>query len=749
MVTITKAPPALSSDQLSLYYSNEPLLENLPVLVFYGPSTTVNSTQNSSRIQAHIYSLAGFHSFPRLTVAPTSPLYAAVNHLPSDLQGDELYRGLAISILSYFAAIPTPTKVALRDLAGSHHANRGAPMIFDEMHAADLASRMIEIEQPGDIASHLSSALSSRALSWIDIDVILPQGSMERMTSKGEGETAAPQFDDVGLPLLHYGRYTALVESLGVSAFLPTSKLQRAPSKPTALNRSESLSKDQKISLRREMCEMVDTENNYVSKIRYLVNCIAADFRQDTPPDIWQTLFPGSLSKILEINESFFQDVQSILDTTESDAIKDIDGDKMNSSLLPENITQSRRRDPTGATLFAKAITRWLPDFKKPYQDYLRSSADFPQVLARISSDRSSSFSTRLQAYGEQQLRSALIEPVQRLPRYSLLIDNISQLLPASHPALPSLLKARDMVTDICALDKSTAGSASSIMTLKAIVSGWPGHFNPQGRLITAIDALELSPPYMLSSRGTPMVILVFPGKIVLLQRTGENGMSARGLLAVCDQSSRSLDKSFPNSEKDKGLQFVNIFDLRALSITESVNGQMMYLAEVPTTPLLPHETLSIHTRVLFLQAPYNGKANRLSEEMVKAKLEGRYPVDTRENGKWSLRSISPTKERIGMMTAILEMGSHHSLQDQCSLGSVRLYVDRHNVSKSMIVNETGTTIIDCTLASLEGSCLLEVDSWDGTRSKDQCKIEDVVNVLRTRRKSAAVYVCVMLSMPS
>ena len=737
MVTLTKAPPALSSDQLSLYYANEPLLENLPVLIFYGQSATVNSTQNSSRIQAHVFSLAGFHSFPRLTVAPTSPVYAAVNHLPSDLQGDELYRGLAISILSYFAALPKSTKAALSELAGSHRTGQGAPMIFDEMHAADLASRMIDVEQPGEIGSYLSSSLGTRALSWVDVDIILPLGSMKRMTSTEEGESAAPLFDDVGLPLLHYGKYTNLVESLGAPTFLPTSKLQRAPSKPTAHSRSKAFSKDQKISLRREMCEMIDTENSYINKIRILVNSVATDFSQDTPSDIWHMLFPESLAKILRINESFFQEIRSILDTTESDAINDIDGDVTTSASLPDNVTQGRRRDPTGATLFAKAILRWLPDFKEPYQDYLRSSADFPHILAQLSSDRFSSFSTRLQAYGEQYLRSDLIEPVQRLPRYSLLIDNISQLLPASHPALPSLSKARDIIADICALDQTTGEQAFSAKYLKAIVNGWPSHLSPQSRLIAAIDVLELGPPYGLSSKGVPMVLLIFPGKLVLLKKLGEGAISARGLLSELDQSSMPLFNSITGSRHDKGLQFAQVYDLRALRMAESADGQMMYLAELPSIPLLPHETLNAHTRVLFLQAPYNGKATGLSEEIVKAKIEGRYSFGVRESEKWSLRSISPSKERIGMMAAISEMSSHHSLQDQSSLGSVRVYVDRHNASTSRMVNEVGTISVDCIMLLPENRYKLEVDSWDGTRSRDHCEIDNIASVLRIRRKSA------------
>ncbi|WP_423776839.1 RhoGEF domain-containing protein [Bacillus velezensis] len=83
-----------------------------------------------------------------------------------------------------------------------------------------------------------------------------------------------------------------------------------------------------------------------------------------------------------------------------------------------------RLKDPTGALAFAKVLLEWFPQFSESYQQYIHASQEFPQIISSFMK-QPSSFSSRVQATGEQRLRSAVIEPVQRLPRYSLFIDNI------------------------------------------------------------------------------------------------------------------------------------------------------------------------------------------------------------------------------------------------------------------------------------------------------------------------------------
>lgn len=738
MLTLTAAPPALSSSNLSLYYAKDALLEDLPILVFYGPSTTGNSTQNSSRIQAHIYSLAGFQTFPRLTVAPTSPLYVAVNHLPTEHQGDEICRGLAVSLLSYFAGLSKALKTSLRDRAAARRPNRAAPMMFDEMHAADLAATMIEIEDRSEIAHYVMCALSTRVLSWVDMDVFLPSGTVQRAKS-ADGEDSTPLFDDDGLPLYHYGQYTSIIESLGSAAFLPTSKLQRAPSRPTAHSRSRILLKDQKIALRREMCELVDTESRYIGKIQNLVQLIAADFRQVSKSNLVNGLFPESMNRILETNEGFYEDVQAVLDETENEAINDIEGNTSSESDLGSPITQGRRRDPTGNLHFAKALLRWFPKFMDPYQDYLRASTDFSNIISQFLADQSSAVSQHLHEFGEQRLRSALIEPVQRLPRYSLFIDNMVNLLPASHPALSSLLKARNIITDICALDTQLPGDfARSTKILRNIVANWPATFSPHGRLVTAVDVLELDPPYATTGGGTAGIVLLFVDSIVLLHKAGNSSMSARGIIAEVDRPTTPPNAFLSsNLSLDRDLKFSGAYDLSQLRFSESESGHLiqMTLFGGTTLDLDTSRHSQSSTKVFLALGSYDNKAARFSEEVVKAKIESRFPEALRDSGKWTLRSINPFQGSLGVLIPLLEEQSNNAADLKQGRCQIRISVDASKNNDSIVRQDCGIEIVGSITTLDSSNYRLNIEGIDGTCYTDTCTSENLWPLLFKRRR--------------
>ena len=737
MITLSAAPMGLSSSNLSLYYAKDSLLDDLPVLIFYGPSTTGNSTQNSSRIQAHIYSLAGFQSFPRLTVAPTSPLYAAVNHLPTEHQGDEICRGLAVSLLNYFAGLPKALKTSLRDRAAARRPNRAAPMMFDEMHAADLAAMMLKVEDRAETTIYVMAALSTQVVSWVDMDIILPSGMIQRAKSS-DGEDSTPLFDNDGLPLYHYGRYTSIIESLGSAAFSQTSKLQRAPSRPTPHSRSRTLTKDQKISLRREMCELVDTESRYIGKIKNLVQSTAADFYQISRSSLIIGLFPESLNQILEINTKFYEDIQALLDETENEAINDIEGNGSSEADLGSPITQGRRRDPTGNLHMAKALLRWFPKFMGPYQAYLQASTNFSYTISQLLADQSSAASKHLHDFGEQRLRSALIEPVQRLPRYSLFIDNMVNLLPTSHPALPNLLKARDIITDICALDtQSSEEFARPAKILRNMVAYWPPSLSPRGRLITAMDILELKPPYATDGEGTAGIILLFADSIVLLEKARNSSLSARGIIAEVDRPTTPTNAIVSSSlSVDRDVKFSGAYDLSQLRFSESESGHLirMILFGSTTANLDTSRHPQDFTKVFLAMGPYDGKAARFSEEVIKARIESRFPDATRECEQWALRSVNPSQGTLGILVALLERQSETTAAFSRGQSQIRLYIDALKDNDSFAINDHIAEIAGFITTLGSDSYRLETKGIDGTCFIDTCTPENLWSVLLGRR---------------
>ena len=762
MVVVSPAPAELDADVVSVYFTKDALLANLPVVIFYGPSTTTNSTLNSSRIQAHVYTLAGFQSFPRLTISPTSPLYAAVNCLPEEKQGDEIFRALAVSLCKYFGEIPKNVKSSLVEMAAIGRPDSTAPTIFDELHAGNLAGKMMKVDNTAEVASYIRSALSEKVLSWTDLDIILPQNSVRPLQLSDAQHSVFCPPGDVE-PLIDYGRYGNLVKFFGSPTFLPTSRLKRAPSRPTAVNKSRTLDKDQKESIRREMSELLATEERYVGKVYELVNndvvhkCRYAslDASKDAAYEAksTRTLFPESIDRILHINTAFMTSVRTIIAETEREAMLDI----LNHADSIENRDHGRSKstDIMGIETFAKALLEWFPQFREPYQAYLRASSAFPKILNDLMRDSASPNCQWIQVVGEQRLRSWLIEPVQRLPRYSLFIDNLVNQLPATHPAITKLLRAKDIITDICSLDNDEpVDSTKTTGRLKNLVAAWPTTLSPSGRLVTAVDVAELKAPYLFTTSpkdGQPSVLLLFSDSLVVLRKMSSNSLSARGMLAELDRHVPTPanvfvdDKGGANAAKD--LSFAYSFHLQETRFLESDNGKILSTACVRRSDFVdtmhPINSRQYYgtTRVFALLGSYEGKAARFNEEVGRARIEQRFPEQMRDGGQWSLRSLSPHSGSLGILSAIFE-DDYAAENDKCrtSHGRIKVNIDqvRDERRTSASDRKDRTVEIAIHINALESDCYrLEFAGHGNFNSTDNVSSQDFMAVFRKRCKLA------------
>ncbi|GLA20560.1 hypothetical protein AnigIFM62618_009135 [Aspergillus niger] len=743
MATVSTAPSDLPLEQLSLYHASDPYLSS--IFIFYGPVATANATVSSSRIQAHILTPAGFQSYPRITVSPAAPLYAAVNHLPREKQGDEVSRGLAVSMLKYFAELSDPAKECLQTFARAGKPGLRLPKLFDEMHAAEIANRMTKIEHTADIVRDIRGAFQERKVPWVDIDVVLPNGVIQPPTQPDNDDDVHDGNADLyDVPDLHYGRYTALVRSLGAPMFLPTSRLKRAPSQPTNLSKSRLFSKGQKQALRLTMCEVVDTEERYVNKLYTLVCHVAEEFRlkaqargpSSTSPNESDlaTLFPPCLNEILEVNMGFLGVIRQVLEETEKEAIDDLTDDTELPSSVSQRSFSREETDAIGAVAFANALLDWFPRFSQPYADYMRAHTGFTQTLNSFMRDKHSSFSKRVYETGEQKLRSLLMEPVQRLPRYSLLIDTMTGSLPLVHPAVRPLLKARDVIKDICSLDDaSSTNHDQSFRRLKELVDGWPSTILPTGRLITAVDFNELTPPYHLDVPPTEPsagIMLIYKNCLVLLSKPVGAKTTARGLLADLDNAAAATNTA-PNSPASSELRVVQVYDLHTVRCTQSTCGRILFLAPASATSR-PDQNTTVDLLALEPVSMYEGRSSRIIEEIAKAKIEGRFSESERESGKWSLRSPTGTVGNLGILACVFEEAPEEAAQ-RANLSKIRVIFDTSRADCSQKLKESDLEVIVSVSLANEDQYRVDVDSVVGTASSDMVTVDSFVPVLSKR----------------
>ncbi|KAM5445620.1 hypothetical protein MaudCBS49596_007356 [Microsporum audouinii] len=754
MASAASSCASLPLEQLALYHAVDPVLSS--IFVFHGSATTANSTLNSSRIQAHIFAPDGLQSYPRITVSPAAPLYAAVNYLPRERQGDEVYRGLAVCLFKYFSEIPDSVKSELVAIARSGRPSSKPLQFFDELHAADLADKMEKVENPAAVVRDLKDAFADRVVPWIDIDLVVPAGSITAPMSPGESTRQSLlgyNESSIGSPVQEkfadrFGKLTPLVDALGEPIFLPTSKLRRAPSKPTNLSKSKLFSGSQKEALRLSMCEVVDTEERYVHKMYDLVHNVAHEFCQkaraklpsSTSPDesTLAKLFPPCLNEILEVNMGFLDAIRLVLEETEKNALEDLSQDTMlEPSVFPRDPTTGRRTDPLGAIAFAQCLTDWFPRFSKPYGQYMHAHTGFYSLLNSFLGDQNSSFSKRVYETGEQRMRSLLMEPIQRLPRYSLLIDTMTGSLPSIHPAVKALLKARDIITEICSLDSySESDHSQTLIHLRKIVQEWPMAVAPTGRLITAADVYSLLPPFRSGpsgSRGQPGILLLFADCLVFLSKHPESKWTARGLCADLDKARVDTDVDGVETAATLELTFGQHMPTTSIRCSQSKCGRILFLT--PAEKFIQHE----HSRsknillTLELASTYEAKATKLIEEITKARIEGRFPEHYREQGKWSLHNARGAFGNLGALICVFE---HDDTEPDIPKfpSSVKLIVDATKETLTEQLNSGQIEVVASIFPMLGDSRYkMDLDSVVGTPSSDTFSAKDFIATLSKR----------------
>ncbi|KAH6614214.1 hypothetical protein C7974DRAFT_404706 [Boeremia exigua] len=736
-IVINQEPAALPAADLSLFHATDELLSNSPVLIFYGPTSTSAQTTNS-RIQTHVFTPAGFSSYARLIVSPTASFYNAVTCLPREEQGDEICRGLAFSLFKYFVELPAEVKSAWERRYSTRANMHMAPALFTEQHAAIVAAKMVKVENVEDVIVDVRHALGEQTLSWVDLDVVLPQGSIQKVDLRESAQFEEPDDDHLEQ---QYGPYAPVIRLFGESTFLPTSRLRRAPSKASQLNRSQSFSRKQKESLRREMCELLDTEENYVNKVHDLVNNVAVEFRNkakrrsssSTSPNeqTLQGLFPPSLDQILEINSSFLEELRVILEETENGAIQDIEESTDDIFIAPLR-SQKDPPDVTGAARVAKALVEWFPKFGDCYTDYMAAHGDFSQLLKAFTREPASSFSRRVYETGEQRLTSLLIEPVQRLPRYNLYIDQIIKQLPARHPAIKTFLKARDIISEICSREGSTAQQMKIVDRLRKMTYQWPSSFRPQGRLISAVDAVELAPPYHGELSGpatTPGILLLFSDFLVILHKPNGCNASARSLMADLD-TPRLTDTS--DESELVFHQFIRLCDVFASEHAESSIVQL--LSPTPRTvqigrPPTP-DRQNIGLRMYYVQGAYEGRAQRVVEDIAKARVEGRFAEAERESYKWEVRSRPGD---LNLFSAVTEETGDAPPEGRREPAKVQVLIEASKFSQPIEVGYDGVEVVIRITVLDNGFYLMDMSGPKGYLAKDKLTKVEFLPVLTKR----------------
>ncbi|KAK6544675.1 hypothetical protein TWF694_001361 [Orbilia ellipsospora] len=577
MARVSPQLPNLGRNHQIYVSPPDPLLTQ--VVIFFLPYSGT-----SSRVDAHIYTACGFISYSRMTVDPSSAVYQAVNYMPIEKTESEIYRALAFALCRYFVELTVGVKGTTS--ATAKVAKTSKPEPFSAAHAGELAAKLVRVEDETAI-TNLLAALTPRYIPSMDIDLVLPPQGTYRTS-----------------------QYRRLLQFMG-DIHKQDTNLKRRPSR-VERTRPKSIpalpqSNPEKVAIKLQ--ELLDTEVKYIDKLHKLIADVVGIERQiaeqvEPPEPTEETLarlFPSYLDEILQINSNFLTDLSKAMD------------------------------DDDGVEAVVDVFLRHFPNFHNPYSQYIALNPASGGLLGELMRS-GTAFSQRMLGYGEQYLKSTLMEPIQRLPRYTLIIDGVLNNIAVTSAIAPKLVEAREIVSKTCEMQSAPAQErAQTIARLSTLISGWPANFKPSGPLVTAVDLTEVGAPYTENAERTNVIILVFADSIAFINRPSLSSMKAQGVLTEITMPP-SIQHSIRREAAD--LHFAGCTSLKYNRYSTSDNGRVMWITLTKDLEeVYDMRESAVGMKKFLPSGPWEGKANELVEEIIQAQLQSKNRV---QEIRWS-----------------------------------------------------------------------------------------------------------------
>ncbi|KAJ6259337.1 hypothetical protein Dda_6237 [Drechslerella dactyloides] len=567
MARVSPQMPNLGRNHQLYVSPPDPLLTQ--VVIFFLPYSGT-----SSRVDAHIYTACGFISYTRMTVDPSSAVYQAVNHMPVGKTESEIYRALAFALCRYFVELTVGVKGTASATARVARATKPEP--FSAAHAGELAAKLVRIDDDSAI-SNILAALKTRFVPSMDIDLVLPPADA------------------------YNSKYQRLLQFMG-DVHKQDTNLKRRPSR-VERTRPKSVSalprsNPEKVAIKLQ--ELLDTEVKFIEKLQKLLAEVVTPERtiaeKAEPPEpngsVLARLFPSYLDEIFQLNSRFLADLSKAMD------------------------------DDNGVEGIADVFLRHFPSFHNPYSQYIALNPASSGLVGELMRSNTA-FSQRMAGYGEQYLKSTLMEPIQRLPRYTLIIDGVLNNITVTSPVAPKLLEARDIVSKTCEMQSAPAQErAQTIARLSALISGWPANFKPGGALVTAVDLTEVAAPYTDMALRTNVIILVFADSIAFINRPSSSSMKAQGVLTEITMPP-SIQHSVRREAAD--LHFAGCTSLKYNRYSTSDGGRAMWITLTKDLEeVYDMRESAVGMKKFLPSGPWEGKANELVEEIIQAQLQSK-----------------------------------------------------------------------------------------------------------------------------
>lgn len=280
---------------------------------------------------------------------------------------------------------------------------------------------------------------------------------------------------------------------------------------------------------------------------------------------------------------------------------------------------------------------------------------------------------------------------------------------------------------------------------LRNMVECWPIDLEPQGRLLVAIDFVELAAPYVaglhVDMQDRSGILLLFTDCIVMLGKKSGAGLTGRDLLREIDKPSPAgLLASMTNAAGGQGsyeIAFTGWHALADIRFTESADGRMLWMTSTQEMKGAHAgeyvSSKAVTSRCFLLQESLEGKATRTSEDIVKARIEGRFPEAEREDATWSLRSVKMPDNNLGLHAAVFQEGLDQLVEGRKEPAPIRVVFDSEKGTKGAPVGHYGVEIVVEVRSGDMGRVAMNTLGLHGKQFTDEVALEDFLPTLSRR----------------
>ena len=389
----------------------------------------------------------------------------------------------------------------------------------------------------------------------------------------------------------------------------------------------------------------------------------------------------------------------------------------------------------------ADVLSNWAPRFKPIYEDYFRfykcSMLQVRSALLYLDTG----VGIRARQLGEQRLMSMLIEPIQRLPRYTMILGNMIEHLPRTQPSIAKLHQVMDTLDVVCEEGPSYPSTSSPAQLLRNRIADLPHVSLPSGRFIDATVLAEILPPQVAAMEvpSRSLIGILFSDALLLLDGTTCEHVALQNVVEDVQKLLTHGESVFSQGLSTyKETSFLHCIELRKVRLT-TFEENFSFPIELSRDSLRHDAGNGVSElgsrddcRRFELSTASTEQTLLWAKTIIRARAEGRLDAYQRNKDDWRLyeTKLAPDFE---IVTAILEGSRLPYLEDAAGC---RIIVDQCSTSEPRSSDETSLSPIIVSISTLANKLYrLETLFLDECRYRDVSSHAELLPLLNRRCK--------------